>query len=191
MIVHKPAADTDADLRMLEKRVQKPFDVIRLHPVVRIDEPDKIARRRVDPVVARGGYAAVRLVNDLHPLIARRVRVADSRAAVIAAVVHEKDLDRAVRLNEQAVETVLQIRLGAVHRHDDADPCRRSVLCRLFHRPFSFHAFVSVYQRRRRFSSRIRPKRPNSGHILPTVERGLYTLSRRIAPVASVFRMVD
>ena len=86
-------------------------------------EKDKVLTvRRSQSGVARGGHAAVLLMQNRHAGISGGPGVAQTAAFVGAAVVHENTVQPACDLlGQNAGHTAVQCRSGLVDRHDHAE----------------------------------------------------------------------
>ena len=90
-----------------------------LDPIVWLHDGDPFAMRFGKPSVAGGAVALVLLVDDADTAIVRRVFVHDLKRIVGAAVVEADDVERGVRLPDDAVEALPQIRLGVEYGQDN------------------------------------------------------------------------
>ena len=97
-------------------REQRGLDV-----VVRIHEGDVPAARNIKPGVARGGKAAVLLVDQPDARVPLRIRLHDGRAVVLRAVVDKNQLKVVVGLGKDAVKASGQIRFHLIDRYNHAD----------------------------------------------------------------------
>ena len=98
-----------------------PGELLRVPDVVLVQERQQLARRRLDPGVARRGHAPVLLPQE-RDRVARR----DLRAAVGRAVVDHDDLDGVVRLLQRRLERRGQEPLAVEDGDDDADERHRA-----------------------------------------------------------------
>ena len=108
----------DVGLRLTGPR-DGALDELRLAPVVAIEEVQVFAGRGVHPDVARGGGAGVFLRDDAHALIGGGKLGHDGDGAIGRAVIHADELDVAVRLREQALQTLAHMLLAVVHGNHD------------------------------------------------------------------------
>ena len=112
----------------LVRRADGFLQPLRRDVIVRIDERDILAPRDLQPRVARGGQAAVLLVNLADAAVPLRIRLHDRRAAVLRAVVDQDQLEIIKRLREDAVQAPGQIRLHLIDRHDHAHAAHPNTL---------------------------------------------------------------
>lgn len=90
-----------------------------LDPVVGLDDGYPGAVRLLKTAVAGCAVALVLLVDDADALIAIGVCLHDGKRTVGAAVVEADDVELAVRLRQNAVEALFEIRLGVEYGNDD------------------------------------------------------------------------
>ena len=106
----------------LAQKVPRYLHRIAANKVVAVHKADEFARGRVQPGVARRGYAAVFLMEDACVSMLRGKLVADAAACVGGTVVDQDDL-RLVkdRLRLDGCEAARQILFDVVDRYDQAD----------------------------------------------------------------------
>ena len=92
-----------------------------LEVVVRLDDRDPLARGHLQAAVAAGAVSAVLLVHGPHARVAGGVLVDHGRGPVRAAVIYQDDLELAVGLVADAVQTLPQELARVVDRDDDGD----------------------------------------------------------------------
>ncbi|RAO51056.1 hypothetical protein PSN01_04353 [Micromonospora saelicesensis] len=139
VLVHAQVVEHQNVGLVLAQPVQHRRDRARWQPVVAVDEPDVPAGGHVESGVAGQPQTHVAAqVHDAHAVAADRVRAEHVAAAVRGGVVDGDQLDR-VRLARRDVgpdrlEALVQVRLDAVHGHDDAQQrCVRRLIDHVRH----------------------------------------------------------
>ena len=95
--------------------------MVRIHPVVTVDEDHVFSGGLVQPRVPGGGDAPVGLVDDPDPGILCSPGVAEGWTAVRGAVVYEQQLKVLLGLAQDALYADIEIILNLEDRDNDAD----------------------------------------------------------------------
>ena len=94
---------------------------MRQHVVVRLEDGDVGATRFKESTVDSLPIAAVRLVDDPDPMIARLVPTHDGKRAVSRAVVHHDDLEGDAIVPLGGGERLVEVPLSVIAGHHDGD----------------------------------------------------------------------
>ena len=122
------------------------FQRLRQQHIVRIHKGNPFALCRVQPGIAGAAQAAVLLVDDPDAAVLCRCGIAQSRAAVRGAVVHQNQLKIRKGLGKDGIDAVIQVFFHPVHRHDDAD-LRTHFFFLCIHSSFSINSNALFYNR--------------------------------------------
>ena len=101
------------------REMQADLHQLRMQEVVAVHQQRVVALQERKRVVARGGDARVRLVDDAEARIPRRVPVQDGGGAVRAAVIHADRLPVREGLRQQAVQAAREEGFHVVNRDDN------------------------------------------------------------------------
>ena len=89
--------------------------------VIGIDESDIFPFRNFQSGISGGPEASVFLMDDNYSVIFLFIFIANHRAVVGRAIVDEYYLKVFIRLGYYAVQTLLEIEIDIIDRHNDAD----------------------------------------------------------------------
>jgi hypothetical protein len=94
---------------------------VRVHPIVVVDEVDKLAPDDTHTFRASGGRSFRALVNHAYALVGFPEHVAQFSATVCRTVVDQYDVQVAVCLTQYAPNAFSQVQFGIVDSYDHAD----------------------------------------------------------------------
>ena len=123
------------------------FQKLRGHAVVRIHKSKPAAAGDLQPGVAGAAQALVGLMDHPDASILCRSRVAQGRAGIRRAVVHQNNFKIRKGLGQKGIDAGIEIFFHPIHRHNDADlgAFRGQVCILLAHSAFSFRTGLRWY----------------------------------------------